>query len=193
MGKTSFIQFVSNVVEDNFGMIPISFNNNDGQSIDELIFHLIEKLSKEFNKGYWGKSFVDGFLKRINEINILGTKLSLENQKDLIDDIKTHFSELLIEICQNFENKGIFIIIGDINGLSDNIEFTNWYKSLFESIQFYQNHVPIVFALISYPDEFNNLCIINESFTRIFKFIEIDRLKDTEIKDFFVNHFKNWL
>ena len=63
MGKTSFIQFVSNVVEDNFGMIPISFNNNDGQSIDELIFHLIEKLSKEFNKGYWGKSFVDGFLK----------------------------------------------------------------------------------------------------------------------------------
>ena len=53
MGKTSFIQFVSNVVEDNFGMMPISFNNNDGQSIEELILNLIEKLSKEFNKGYW--------------------------------------------------------------------------------------------------------------------------------------------
>ena len=104
--------------------------------------------------------------------------------------IKSNFSKLLIEICDNFEDKGIFFIIDDINGLSDNLEFTNWYKSLFESIQFNQYHVPVVFALISYPKEFENLSLINESFSRIFKLIEIDKLENDEIEDFFKSSFE---
>ena len=191
MGKTSFIQYVSRIAEDNFQMIPIHFNNSDGTTIEELILKLIEKLSIEFDKGYWGKKFVDGYLKRIQEIKIAGFGFSLENQDKLIQDIKGNFSKLLIEICENFENKGIFFIIDDINGLSDNIEFTNWYKSLFESIQFNEYHVPVVFALISYPKEFDNLCLINESFSRIFKLIEIDKLENDEIEDFFRFSFEN--
>ena len=136
MGKTSFIQYVSRVAEDNFQMIPIYFNNGDGSSVEELILKLIEQLSEEFDKGYWGKNFVDGYLKRIQEIKVAGFGFSLEKHENLIVDIKSNFSKLLVEICENFENKGIFFIIDDINGLSDNIEFTNWYKSLFESIQF---------------------------------------------------------
>ena len=191
MGKTSFIQYVSRIAEDNFQMIPIHFNNSDGTTIEELILKLIEKLSIEFDKGYWGKKFVDGYLKRIQEIKIAGFGFSLENQDKLIQDIKGNFSKLLIEICENFENKGIFFIIDDINGLSDNIEFTNWYKSLFESIQFNEYHVPVVFDLISYPKEFDNLCLINESFSRIFKLIEIDKLENDEIEDFFRFSFEN--
>jgi len=136
MGKTSFIQYVSRIAEYNFQMIPIHFNNGDGSSVEELILKLIEKLSYEFDKGYWGKDFADGYLKRINEIRVSGNGFSVEKNENLICAIKSNFSKLLIEICENFENKGIFIIIDDINGLSDNMEFTNWYKSLFESIYF---------------------------------------------------------
>ena len=171
MGKTSFIQYVSRIAEDYFQMIPIQLNNNDSSTVEELILKLIEKLSDEFDKGYWGKNFIEGFLKRINEIKINGSGFSLEKQETLINEIKSNFSQLLIEICENFENKGIFFIIDDINGLSDNVEFTNWYKSLFESIHFNEYHVPVVFSLISYPKEFDNLCLINESFSRMFKLI----------------------
>lgn len=190
MGKTSFIQYVSHIAEDNFQMIPIHFNNSDGGSVEDLILKLIEKLSEEFDKGYWGKNFV-GFLKRIQEVKISGFGFSLEKDEKLILDIKNNFSKLLIEICENFENKGIFFIIDDINGLSDNIEFTNWYKSLFESIQFNEYPVPVIFTLISYPKEFDNLCLINESFSRIFKLIEIDKLENEEIKEFFKSSFEN--
>lgn len=108
MGKTSFIQYVSRIAEDNFQMVPIQFNNNDGESVEELILKLIEKLSDEFDKGYWGKNFVDGYLKRIHEIKIAGTGFSLAKHEKLIIDIKSNFSKLLIEICENFENRGIF-------------------------------------------------------------------------------------
>lgn len=191
MGKTSFIQYVSRIAEDNFNMIPIQFNNRDGSSIEELILKLIERLSDEFDKGFKGKKYVEGFLKRIIEIKIKGTGFSLSQHQELINDIKNNFSDLLIEICKNFENQGIFFIIDDINGLSDNLEFTNWYKSLFESIHFNEEHIPAVFALISYPKEFDNLCLINESFSRIFKVIEIDNLEDGEIEEFFKYSFEN--
>ena len=191
MGKTSFVQFVSSIAEDNFQMIPIHVNNNDSTSVEELILELIKKLSEEFNKGYWGKSFVDGYLKRINEIKLGNLGISFEDNKDLIIDIKNNFSKLLIEICENFENKGIFFVIDDINGLFNNLEFTNWYKSLFESIQFNQYHIPAVFVLVSYPNEFDNLCLINESFSRIFRLIEIDNLENDDIEDFYRFSFEN--
>nr|WP_294999364.1 hypothetical protein [uncultured Methanobrevibacter sp.] len=158
-------------------MITIHFNNNGGSSVEKLILNLIKKLSDEFDNEYWGKDFV-GFLKKINEIKIAGNGFSLEKQETLIHNLKYNFSQLLIEICENFENRGIFFIIDDINGLSDNIEFTNWYKSLFETIQFNEYYIPAAFALISYPEEFDNLCLINESFSRIFKLIELDNFEE---------------
>ena len=191
MGKTSFVQYVSSIAEDNFQMIPIHLNNNNGESVDELILELIKKLSDEFDKGYWRKSVIGKYLRIINEIKVSGLSISLETHNDLVVDIKNNFAKLLIEICQNFEDKGIFFVIDDINGLSNNLEFTTWYKSLFESIHFNQYHIPAVFILISYPEEFDNFCLLNESFSRIFKLIEIDKLENDEIEEFFKFSFEN--
>ena len=109
-------------------------NNNNRESIDELILELIKKLSDEFDKKYLGKSVIGKYLRIINEIKVSRLSISLENHNDLIVDIKNNFAKLLIEICENFEDKEIFFVIDDINGFSNNIEFITWYKSLFESI-----------------------------------------------------------
>ena len=106
-----------------------------------------------------------------------GNGFSLKKQETLIHDIKINFSQLLIEICENFENRGIFFIIDDINGLSDNIEFTNWYKSLFETIQFNEYYIPAAFALISYPEEFDNLCSLMNPFQEYLNLLNLIILK----------------
>ena len=194
MGKTSFGKYVSSIAEDNFNMIPIHLNNRDGTTVDELIQKLLEALFKEFDKGYLGKNLVNSFIDNISEVKIAGTGFSLKNEKKLIENVKNNFSNFLIKTCENLpEGYGIFFLIDDINGLSDNLEFTNWYKSFFESIDFYEEYVPVVFTLISYPKEFYNLCDINESFTRIFqKQIEIDELEYEEIKEFYLDTFKEF-
>lgn len=51
--------------------------------------------------------------------------------------------------------------------------------------------MPVVFTLISYPHEFEKLCSINESFSRMFNLIEIDNLEDNDIEDFFTTSFNN--
>ena len=94
--------------------------------------------------------------------------------------------EFLVEIGELSDNQAIFIIIDDINGLLENAEFSKWYEKLFETIAIKKYHIPFLFALISYPDEFDN-----ESFSRLFHLIEIDKLEDDEIEEFFRCSFEN--
>ena len=147
----------------------------------------------EFDKNYLGKNLVNLFIDNVSEVKFAGIGFSLKNEKKLIDDVKNNFANFLIKTCENLpEGYGIFILIDDINGLSDNIEFTNWYKGFFETIDFNEEYVPAVFTLISYPKEFDNLCDINESFSRMFQLIEIDNLEDGEIEEFFKDTFKEF-
>ena len=193
MGKTSFAKYVSRVAEDNFNMIPIHINNGGGTTVDELIQKLLEALFDEFDKDYLGKNLVNLFVDNVSEVKFAGSGFSLKNEKKLIQDVKNNFAKFLIKTCENLpEGYGIFILIDDINGLSDNIEFTNWYKGFFESIDFNEEYVPAVFTLISYPKEFDNLCNINESFSRMFQLIEIDNLEDEEIEEFFIDTFNEF-
>lgn len=55
MGKTSFINYVSRIAEDDYNMIPIHINNSGGKTVDELIQKLLDTLMREFKKEYLGK------------------------------------------------------------------------------------------------------------------------------------------
>lgn len=72
--------------------------------------------------------------------------------------------DFLVEICDDLDENGIFLIIDDVNGLSENSDFANWYKGLFETLNFYNEYVPVVFSLVTYPAKFDQLCEQNPSF-----------------------------
>lgn len=191
MGKTSFVNYVSRVAQENYHMIPIHINNSGGKTVDELIQKLLDALVREFKKEYFGKKFLEKILNTIQEFKIAGTGVSLKDTNDLIQNIKNHFADFLIKTCEDLpEDYGIFIVIDDLNGLSENEEFTNWYKGFFETMDFNEYHLPIIFTLISYPEEYERLCDLNESFFRIFNIIEIDNLDDKDIAEFFKSSFE---
>ena len=66
------------------------------------------------------------------------------------------------------DNDGLFIIIDDINGLSDTPEFANWYKSFADTMATSIDKAPIGMMLTGYPEKFNKLYEHNQSITRIF-------------------------
>ena len=192
MGKTSFVKFVARQAEDNFQMITVYLNNEGGTTLDELIMRLLEALFREIYKESWGEKVIKLFVDNIKEIKLGGSGFSLKDNPKIVENIKKNFVEFMITLCDNLKDKkGVFIVIDDINGLSDNIEFTNWYKGVMETLLFHEYDVPAIFTLISYPYEFDNLVNINESFARMFQPIEIDNLDNKDITDFFVSSFEN--
>ena len=145
---------------------------------------------KEFNKETWGKKIINSFVDNIDEINIKGVGISLKNKPELVGNIKNNFADFLINTCKELKDKkGIFIVIDDINRLSDTPDFANWYKGLFETLYFDEEVIPVSFSLVSYQDKFEKLCNQNPSFARIFNLIEIDYLDDEDIKEFYLDTF----
>ena len=191
MGKTSFIQYVANIAEKEYDMITIYINNEGSNTIEDLISNLLDTLFKEFDKTSWGKNIIDSFSKRFSGFNFGGFGFTFHEQPDIVNNVKNNFREFLIEICDELDENGIFFIIDDVNGLSENADFANWYKGLFETIGFYNEYVPAVFSLVTYPAKFDQLCEINPSFIRIFNLITIDKLDDEDIRGFFIKNFNN--
>ena len=193
MGKTSFVRYVSEIAEDEYNMFPVYVNNEGTNTILELITKLCDKLFKEFKKTSWGRSFIEVFFNRIEGIKISEFGFKFRDHPEIAENIKNNFIEFLVEICDNLDDdiNGLFFIIDDINGLSETPEFTNWYKGLFETLEFYNEFVPATFTLVTYPAKFDQLCEQNPSFSRMFNLIDIGRLSDGEIKEFFINTFEN--
>lgn len=193
MGKTSFVKFVGNKVEEDFHMLPIYVNNEGRDNIEDLIQLILEGMFKELDKTKKGKKIIEDFIGNINEIKLPGVGISLDNKKDFVKNVKNNFAEFLLNISNSLkDNDGIFLIIDDINGLSKTSEFPNWYKGLSETIDFSDKKVPIAFTLVSYRENFNKLTEHNPSFSRIFHLIEIDHLDDEDIKTFFVDSFEKY-
>ena len=154
MGKTSFIQYVASIVEKDYNMIPIYINNEGSNTINDLIANLLEILFKEFDKTSWGQKIIDNFSDRFG-----GFGITFNEKPEIISNVKENFREFLIEICDDLEENenGIFFIIDDVNGLSETPDFANWYKGLFETLGFYNDYIPIVFCLVTYPAKFDQL------------------------------------
>ena len=193
MGKTSFVQYVANIAEKDYDFIPIYINNEGSNTIDDLIANLLEVLFKEFDKTSWGQKIIDNFCNRFGGVNFGGFGISFNEKTEIVRNIKENFREFLIEICNDLEDteNGIFIIIDDVNGLSETPDFANWYKGLFETLGFYGDYIPIVFCLVTYPAKFDQLCEQNPSFSRMFNLITIDKLDDNDIMEFFSKNFQN--
>ena len=167
-GKTSFIRHVAEIAEDKYNMFPIYVNNKGANNIYKLISNLCKKLFEEFEKTPWGKKFIDNFFKHFEKEG-----LKFKDHSEIVEYVENNFIEFLVEICDN-EVNGIFFIIDDVNGLSKTPEFSNWYKGLFETLEFYKKYVPVTFSLIAYPTKYEQLCKQNPSFPSMFNLITLD-------------------
>ena len=89
------------------------------------------------------------------------------------------------------ENKGVFLIIDDINGLSESKKFVDWYKRFADTVEMDKTlKIPIYILFAGYPEKFESLVLEEESFGRIFHHENIDGLEDEDVKEFFIDTFK---
>lgn len=193
MGKTSIAKYVQKYVENNFNMLGVYISNKGNDSIEQLTSWIIEAIFNQLPHESMKDKVLTWFENHIESIDVKGTKLTFKPDKQLQISFKDNFQKFLTDIYyEEFsQKKGIFIIIDDINGLSESKEFVDWYKRLADTIAVTSNNkLPIYFLLAGYPEKFENLVQKEESFGSIFNYDNIDALTDTEVESFFIEIFK---
>lgn len=192
VGKSSIATYMLEYARVKYGMIGIHVYNDGIHSIDDLINNIVEKLLNEIKDESFGTKILNYFHNHIETTGFLGNSIKLRSDSpNMIGDIKNSFADFIVNTLKNFdEGKGLFIVIDDINGLSQTPDFANWYKSFADTLSTtFNTPIPLVMMLTSHPKVVKLLYKHNPSFNRIFVYRPIGFLQKNEVKDFFIKSF----
>lgn len=190
MGKTSLANFISDLANKNYSMVTAHIMNDGVHTIEDLLIQIIERILNSIKSEKWSKKIFNLFGNNIESVGLGGLNIKFKPSENELHNLKDNFAFYLCDLINKFEDKdGLFIIIDDINGLSDTPEFANWYKSFADTMATSIKNAPIGMMLTGYPEKFSKLYGHNQSFTRIFHIHELTRLSDNEIKTFYTDIF----
>lgn len=191
IGKTSLAEFVKQYLEDNENALGIYVSNKGKHSLECLVASIFEAFLNNVEKSFFKKSF-EGFFGRIESVEFKGAKIHFKPDEETSRDLVASFHYILNELIRNeFDDYDcIFLVIDDINGLSDQEEFVNWYKRFADTIEVDDSfELPLYILFAGYPEKFDNLVLQDLSFGRIFHHEEISNLEDNDVREFFISAF----
>ena len=191
MGKTSIAEFIMEEIKE-FNILSVYVSNKNNNSVDSLVSNVMKALVNKLPPKSRSQKVKTWFGDHVSEINIQGTKLKFNLDKTKEEDIKNNFLDYLTMSYTDLKDSynAMFIIIDDINGLSESREFVDWYKQFADTVAVDDSYnIPLYFLLEGYQDKFDNLVELEPSFGRIFHYADVDLLEDDEIKSFFNDTF----
>ena len=146
--------YISGFAKNNYSMVTAHIMNDGVHDIDELVVQIIERILNAIGPEKWhDKIFKIG--KYMESVGFGGFNIKFKPPEDELRSIKDNIAFYLSDLVDNFKDKdGLFIVIDDINGLSQTPEFANWYKSFADTLATSIDDAPICIMLIGYPEKF---------------------------------------
>ena len=176
-GKTSLANYISDFARNNYSMVTAHIMNDGVHDIDELVVQIIERILNAIRPEKWSEKIFDVIHNNIESVGFGGLNIKFKPSQDELKNIKDNLAFYLADLIGNFKDKdGLFIVIDDINGLSETPEFANWYKSFADTLATSFDNVPICMMLTGYPEKFKRLYDHNPSVNRIFHTHELKGL-----------------
>ncbi|KPK96230.1 hypothetical protein AMJ80_01200 [bacterium SM23_31] len=192
IGKSSFASLLHHLALSKENMLGIHAFLGSVTSLEEMIRHIFDQILKETKDLSWFKNISSFFGKYIEEIGLFGVSVSFAPPKKELEGLVRNFPEALKNFIDKIklDKKGLFLALDDINGLADKEDFANWYKSFVDETATRYKDFPVFIMLIGLPEKRKILSTLQPSLMRIFRPIEIEKLKDEEVEQFLLNAFK---
>jgi hypothetical protein len=192
IGKSSIASFLRYFAEKNMDMIGIHVFLGGVTDLNDVICHMFEEILKKSKGESWFGNIKNFFGNNIREVGLFGISVSFKPPKEDLQVLTKNFPEALHNLLEGLQGqkKGLFIALDDINGLAKQIEFANWYKSFVDKAATHYKDFKVFLILIGLPEVWDTLLSQQPSLTRVFRVVEIERLSDDEVKEFFEKAFK---
>jgi AAA ATPase-like protein len=185
IGKSSLASYLRYYVEkEDFLAVHVFLGGVT--TLEEFVRRIFEQILKEANKQTMFDKISGYFGKYIKQVDLFGISVSFNPPEADLKDLVINFPESIKNILDLIKDdkKGLFIILDDINGISNSPEFANWYKSFVDNVATHYTQFPLFLMPIGLPEIRDNLSRQQPSLMRIFRVIEIDKLSDKEVSEF---------
>ncbi len=190
IGKSSLAAFLRHLVDrENFLTIHVFVGGVT--DLEELVRRIFEQILKETNKQTWFDEISGFFGKYAKQVDLFGISVSFNPPQEDLEGLVRNFPEALKNIMEKIKNekKGLFIVLDDINGISETPEFANWYKSFVDDVATHYTDFPAFIMPIGIPGIRDVLSEHQPSLMRIFRVVDIDKLSDKDVNEFFKKTF----
>lgn len=193
MGKTSLANYISDFARNNYFMVAAHIGSEGVHDIDELVIQIIERILNAIRSEKWSSKIFKIIGNYIDSVGFGGLNIKFKPPEDELKNIKDNLAFYLSDLVSEFKDKdGLFIVIDDINGLSETPEFANWYKSFADTLATSVENAPICIMLTGYPEKFRRLYDHNPSVNRIFHTHELKALSDVDVERFYTTIFSSY-
>ena len=187
MGKAHSHQLFGNWLGVNHDMVGIHVFLGGVTTLEELARRVLEELVREGWDQPWYARISNLLGDRVKRVGALGITIEFRPEPEDQTLLAHRFPEILGEFVARIaeDRSGVLIILDDINGLTEDDLFANWYKSAVDQIATQFGSYPALVLLSGLPERRDQLSVQQPSLMRVFRIVELERLSDPEVEDFF--------
>lgn len=191
IGKSSLAAFVRFAAERSHNVLGLHTFLGGVKSLEEMTRRVFDRLLKESLGKSWENKIKEFFGSSIKQVGLFGVSIEFgAPEKDLrrmVHDFVPALRNLSDRLKE--EKKAIFLVLDDINGLAESLEFANWVKSLVDEIATSSQPLPLCLVLVGLGERRQSLVSLQPSLARVFDVIEIKTWSEQEARNFFEETF----
>ncbi len=192
VGKSSLASFLRHLVSAKSNILSIHVFLGRVTTLEEMVRLIFDKLLKEVKEKTWFKDIADLFGKHIEEIGLFNISVRFAPPQKDLKELVREFPVSLNNFLEKLKKKkaGLFIALDDINGLVENSDFANWYKSFVDEVATHYKDFPVFIMMIGLHENRDILYNLQPSLARVYRLIEIEKLSDEEVLKFLSQAFE---
>ena len=191
IGKSSFASFILEKARASDDFVGAHVHLGGANTLEEMARRVIEELVNEIRRYSWHDELMRFIREHVRSVGVFGARLEFHPPRQDLTHIVSSFPNVLGDFLARIgeHNKGAIIVLDDINGLAETPTFAHWYKSMADYVATHFGSYPALIMVSGLPENRKKLANHQPSLLRIFRAIELGRLSDGEVENFFDNTF----
>jgi len=192
IGKSSLANFVKQLVEQEHQVVGVQTFLGGVSDLPEMVRRIFDNLLKESIDKAWHEKIISFFGNHVRKVGLFGVSLELEAPEKDLEHAVNNFAPALSKLTEQLkqaEKKGLLIILDDINGLANSLDFANWVKSLVDTIATSEKPLPLCLLFVGMEERRQSLIELQPSLARVFNLIEIQSWSKEETRKFYQDAF----
>jgi len=195
IGKSSLAGFLRFYAERNNHILGIHVLLGGAETLDDVAEKTVEAVIKQQIYEESRSDKVRNFLSRyIGQQSLFGLSINFEALKADAPNLSHGYLPFLRDLLDRLKNdniKGIMLILDEINGITQNKQFSHFIKGLVDENALSKNPLPLMLMLCGVEDRREDMIKHHQPIERIFDVIEIKPMDQAEMKEFFNKAFNS--
>ena len=192
IGKSSLAAFVRRLVERERQVAGCHVFLGGVQDLGEMLSRTFKLLLNESADKPWHEQLMTFFGDRVSKVGLFGVTLDLDFGERDVQALERDFVPAVRKLLDSLgdEERTLFLILDDINGLASSRSFANWLKSTVDEIATSRQGLRLCILVVGLEERRRELVESQPSLARVFELIDIAPWSDDEVRKFYADSFR---